>query len=137
MTEANIKTGNPIVDAISKINISGNIIPEIWYHTIVNHKQKTNLLSIAILSDIVYWYRPTEEHSEDGTTISYKKKFGWLIKAVRENYQPQSKPPVRSNSFMNFEQREHADNYYAQLERKMLLGNTLQNSGSLELSGDS
>ena len=54
-----VKTGNPIVDEIATLNLSGNIIPESWYHTIVNDKGKVNCLAIHILADIVYWYRPT------------------------------------------------------------------------------
>lgn len=50
MTQTNITTGNPIVDAISKLNITGNIIPEIWY-------------------------RPTEHRDESGLAISYTRKF--------------------------------------------------------------
>jgi len=49
MTQPNINTGNPIVDAISKLNIT----PEIWYKTISNEKGKPNLLAIKILSDIL------------------------------------------------------------------------------------
>lgn len=71
----NLLTENHIVDAVSKINFSGNVIPESWYHTIVNNSGKVNLLSINILSDIVYWYRPTEVRDELTGNVSYVKKF--------------------------------------------------------------
>lgn len=71
----NIKTGNPIVDEIATLNITGNIIPETWYHTIVNDKGKVNCLAIHILADIVYWYRPTENRDETTLAVSYTKKF--------------------------------------------------------------
>lgn len=71
----NVKTGNPIVDAIGQINLTGNIIPESWYQTIVNESGKVNTLAILILSDIVYWYRPTEIRNEDDLSTSYAKKF--------------------------------------------------------------
>lgn len=69
------KTGNTIVDEISTMNLTGNIIPESWYKTIVNENKKTNLLAIVILSEIVYWYRPTEVRDENTNNVTYKKKF--------------------------------------------------------------
>ena len=54
-----ITSGNPIVDQVATMNLTGNIIPESWYHTIINENGKTNTLAILILADIVYWYSPT------------------------------------------------------------------------------
>lgn len=68
-------TNNPIVDAVGQMNITGNIIPEAWYKTIVNEKGKVNLLAVHILSDIVYWYRPTEVRDENTLSVTYEKKF--------------------------------------------------------------
>ena len=68
-------TGNEVVDFIGKLNFTGNIIPEAWYRTVVNEKGKTNNLALMILSDIVYWYRPTEQRDERTNCIVYKKKF--------------------------------------------------------------
>lgn len=70
-----IQTGNKIVDQMAKINFSGNVIPEIWYQTIINENGKVNLLAINILADVVYWYRPTENRDEQTGTVSYSKKF--------------------------------------------------------------
>ena len=70
-----IQTGNPIVNQVAKLNLTGNIIPEAWYHTIVNGKGKTNPLAILILADIVYWYRPTEVRDETSQSVTYTKKF--------------------------------------------------------------
>ena len=70
-----IKTGNPIVDEIAALNISGNVIPEAWYHTITNENGKGNCLAIHILADIVYWYRPTEHRDEATLSVTYTKKF--------------------------------------------------------------
>lgn len=70
-----IKTGNPIVDEIATLSITGNIIPEAWYHTIVNQNGKVNCLAIHILADIVYWYRPTEHRDETSLAVTYAKKF--------------------------------------------------------------
>lgn len=70
-------TGNKTVDAVGKLNITGNIIPESWYKTIVKPKTgKPNLRAIIFLADIIYWYRPTEVRDEvTGQVIGYKKKM--------------------------------------------------------------
>ncbi len=70
-----ITSGNPIVDQVATMNLTGNIIPESWYHTIINENGKTNTLAILILADIIYWYRPTEERDETTLSVSYSKKF--------------------------------------------------------------
>ena len=55
---------------------SGNIIPTTWYKTIVRGNQKPYLNAIIILSDVVYWYRPTEVRDEQsGQVEGFKKKF--------------------------------------------------------------
>ena len=68
-------TGNDIVDAISKINITGNIIPEAWYKTIQKTRKHPYLHAIILLSEIVYWYRPKEVCDEATAERTYKKKF--------------------------------------------------------------
>lgn len=71
-----MNTGNQVVDKIGEMNISGNIIPQSWYSTITRDTGKPYLTAIVILSDIVYWYRPTEVRDEGtGQIVSYKKKF--------------------------------------------------------------
>lgn len=72
-----INTGNIIVDEVGKMNFTGNIIPEAWYRTIRKNKTgKPNLRGIIFLSDIVYWYRPTEIRDEvTGEVIGYRKKM--------------------------------------------------------------
>lgn len=76
MNELILTTGNPIVDAVGKINLSGNIIPEAWYQTILkDNTNKPDLLAILILGEIVYWYRPIIEKDEFSNQITYKKKF--------------------------------------------------------------
>ena len=76
------------VVAMKEIVMSGNIIPNTWYdsirkpvkisgHGITTHeKDRPYLEAIIILSDIVYWYRPTEVRDEvTGKTIGWRKKF--------------------------------------------------------------
>lgn len=69
-------SGNKIVDMVGRISITGNIIPQIWYKTITHPSGKPYLEAIVILSDIVYWYRPTEVRDErTGEVIAYRKRF--------------------------------------------------------------
>lgn len=70
------RTGSVTVDKMSRLHISGNIIPVTWYKTIRKSTGKPNLNAIIILADIVYWYRPTEVRDEmTGELIGLKKKF--------------------------------------------------------------
>lgn len=45
-----ITSGNQIVDAMGMMNISGNVIPQIWYSTITRPNGKPYLLAITLLS---------------------------------------------------------------------------------------
>jgi hypothetical protein len=66
----------PEVMAMKDINFSGNIIPFNWYNHLRYDSGKTNLNAIIILSEIVYWYRPSEVRDEEtGQLLGYKKKF--------------------------------------------------------------
>ena len=73
--KVNLKTGNPVVDAVGKMNFAGNVIPENWFRTIVSTSGKVHLLAIFILSEIVYWYKPTEVRDEKTGNVKWKKKF--------------------------------------------------------------
>lgn len=77
MTRGNrYSTGNAIVDENAKLNISGNIIPQAWYKTIIRDSGKPNLTAIIILADIVYWYKPVEVRDEvTGQVVESRKKF--------------------------------------------------------------
>ena len=72
-----ITTGNNTCDAMAKLHLCGNIIPQIWHKTIVSEKTgKADLIAINILADIAYWYRPAEERDElTGETVGYHPKF--------------------------------------------------------------
>ena len=76
VNEKVINTGSPVVDEIGTWNITGNVIPLNWYKWIVKENGKTNYLAVTILSEIVYWYRPTEIRDEKtGEVIGYRKRF--------------------------------------------------------------
>ena len=81
-----LTSGNQIVDAMGSLNITGNVIPTIWYKTILRENRKPYLLAIAILADIVYWYRPVEMRNQStGQIEGWKKKFSGDI--LRQSYQ--------------------------------------------------
>lgn len=81
-----LSSGNSIVDAMGTINITGNIISTIWYRTVLKENGKPYLLAIAILADIVYWYRPTEVRDQySGQIMAWKKRFSEDI--LRQSYQ--------------------------------------------------
>ena len=44
-----LSSGNQTVDAMGSLNITGNVIPTIWYKTILKENGKLYLLAIAIL----------------------------------------------------------------------------------------
>ena len=71
-----ISTGNPIVDQIAKMDVTGHMIPDNWFSWILRENGKPNLLAMHLLSEIVYWYKPAKEVDEaSGRVIGYKKKF--------------------------------------------------------------
>jgi hypothetical protein len=64
------------VEAIGSINFEGNIIPIEWYRHLRLPNNKPDLVSIILLSDIIYWYRPTTIRDEiSSKIIGYRKKF--------------------------------------------------------------
>ena len=69
-------TGNPIVDEVGTMNFTGNVVPMVWFKTIRYPNGAPNNNAIHILADIVYWYRPKEERSEEsGQLVGMRKKF--------------------------------------------------------------
>ncbi len=74
--ESIYRIGNAVVDQISGMEITGNVIPSAWYRTIRKETGKPYLNAIIILSDIVYWYRAIEvQDEESGEILGYRKKF--------------------------------------------------------------
>ena len=61
---------------LSNVSFEGNIIPIEWFTHIKLANKKPDTVSILILADIVYWYRPTTLRDEaSGRIIEYRKKF--------------------------------------------------------------
>lgn len=80
-----VSSGNPIVDAIGQINITGNIVPASWFRKITLGSGRPDTVAIIILSELLYWYRPKETKSKTGQ-IEWSKKFkrGYLQKSIKE-----------------------------------------------------
>lgn len=79
-------TGNDAVDRIGKMNITGDVVPTIWFQKITYASGKPNPNAIMILADIVYWFRPVEVRDEKtGHVIGWKKKFAADL--LQRNYQ--------------------------------------------------
>jgi len=70
-------TGNTTVDAIGQMHLEGNVIPHTWYENIrLESTGKPDLIAITLLSEIVYWYRPSYVKEEaSGRLLGMKKKF--------------------------------------------------------------
>ena len=83
-----ITSGNAAVDSMGKINISGNVIPQMWYRTITKDNGKPHLLAVTVLADIVYWYRPSEVRDEGtGRVTGWKKRFkGDMLQKTYQQY---------------------------------------------------
>ena len=81
-------SGSDAVDAMGQIVITGNITPPRWYKEILKENGRPDHLAVAILSDIVYWYRPTEVRDEaSGYVTGLRKKFkGDLLQKTYEQY---------------------------------------------------
>lgn len=67
---------NKVVQEIGQMNFQGNIVPMSWFEHIKTEAGKPDSIGILMLSDIVYWYRPTIVRDEaTGKILKYEKKF--------------------------------------------------------------
>lgn len=71
----NQMTGNPSVDLLAKYPVQGDCIPPKAYKYIKRASGKTDMLAVAIYSNIIYWHRPTPVYDSQGNLVNYKKKF--------------------------------------------------------------
>ena len=64
------------VKAIGEIAITGNVIPAAWWRNILLKSGRPDSTAIVLLSEIVYWYRPSEVRAETtGEIMAYRKRF--------------------------------------------------------------
>lgn len=67
-----------IVDRMGKLNLTGNLVPHEWHKhvgTVGKKGYKSDPLAINILSDIIYWYRPSERRNKRGLVTARVNKF--------------------------------------------------------------
>ncbi|MGD6958506.1 DnaD domain-containing protein [Rossellomorea aquimaris] len=70
-----MKSGCQVVDQIGELEIVGNIVPHLWYKNITFSSGKAHFVAIALLADIVYWYRPTMIRDDSGMIKGARTKF--------------------------------------------------------------
>ncbi len=76
MTSQRQYTTNKVVFAIGALNFEGNIIPHEWYQHLKTSQGTPHMTAIIILSEILYWYRPTVVRDEvTGKLLGYQQKF--------------------------------------------------------------
>ncbi|QWI68086.1 DnaD domain protein [Bacillus mycoides] len=64
-----------IVTEIGGLNFKGNVVDHEWFNYITFSNGKPHIVAIMVLSEIVYWYRPTVIRDEVTGRVTYKKKF--------------------------------------------------------------
>jgi DnaD/phage-associated family protein len=70
-----MKSGCQVADQIGELEIVGNIVPHLWYKNITFSSGKAHFVAIALLADIVYWYRPTMIRDDSGMIVGARTKF--------------------------------------------------------------
>lgn len=76
MSNTSFATTTPVVDAISRIHFSGNILPHNWFKQIRLVGGHPDTIGCVLLSEIVYWYRSQEQLDEEtGQVIGRHKRF--------------------------------------------------------------
>lgn len=60
---------------IARINLRGNTMDQGWFKHLTLENGKPYMVAITVLSEIFYWYKPTEIRDEKTNTIRYKQKF--------------------------------------------------------------
>lgn len=66
---------NKQVLEVGRINLRGNVFDHGWFEHIKLKNGKPNMVAIAILGEVFYWYKPTEVRDEETNEIHYKQKF--------------------------------------------------------------
>ncbi len=69
----------PVVAAIGRLNITGNVTPHVWYRRseFRSEANRPDRNMITAVADILYWYRPSEVRDEErgGLVVGYERKF--------------------------------------------------------------
>lgn len=69
-------TGHRIVDAITRLRITGTVVPWAWLRAIKTPAGHPDLVACFILSDIVFWHRAREiRDDKSGEVVLWVKRF--------------------------------------------------------------
>ncbi|MFH7833858.1 DnaD domain-containing protein [Bacillus sp. 179-I 2A5 NHS] len=60
---------------IGGLTFKGNVVDHEWFNYITFSNGKPHIVAIMVLSEIVYWYRPSVIRDEESGKVTYKKKF--------------------------------------------------------------
>ena len=128
---------SPTVMALKDLHFEGNITPMEWYNHIRHDNGKPDLAAITILSDLVYWHRPTQVRDErTGQVIGYRQKFKRdLLQKSYQHYADLfglSKRQV-TDAFVRLEQQGLIKRVFRQLQTPM---GPLPNILFVELNAD-
>ena len=84
------------VSEIGGLNLKGNVVDHEWFTRITFSNGKPHIVAIMVLSEIVYWYRPTVIRDEINGKVTYKKNSrlinykriinSWLILLDLQSY---------------------------------------------------
>jgi hypothetical protein len=66
---------NALVAEIDQINFQGNVTPHHWYRALTFANGKPNAVAVALLSEIVYWYRASRVRDEGSGRETLHRKF--------------------------------------------------------------
>lgn len=66
---------NNNVMQIARINLRGNTMDQGWFKHLTLDNGKPYMVAISVLSEVFYWYKPTELRDEETNEIRYKQKF--------------------------------------------------------------
>lgn len=66
---------NESVRMLQGVELKGNIIPHNWFNTIKKESGTVDYIAILVLSEIVYWYRPSYQFDDLGRVIGIKQRF--------------------------------------------------------------
>ncbi|EDX65338.1 hypothetical protein [Bacillus cereus group sp. BfR-BA-01358] len=66
---------NNNVMEIARINLRGNTMDQGWFKHLTLDNGKPYMVAISVLSEVFYWYKPTEIRDEETNEIRYKQKF--------------------------------------------------------------
>ncbi|HDR4393253.1 DNA replication protein DnaD [Bacillus cereus group sp. TH43LC] len=66
---------NNNVMEIARINLRGNTMDQGWFKHLTLDNGKPYMVAISVLSEVFYWYKPSEIRDEETNEIRYKQKF--------------------------------------------------------------